>query len=854
MADRSAYDPADQVDALLHHAPVAIAFFDSEFRLLAISDPEVIAADYDPAAVVGRTLESFAPNLWGRVAETFRRVRDTGVAETGLSSSGLTPDARYERHWQGSVFPVGDGPPYGIGAIIENTTSVVQAKLAWRFLARITSVLSEPSIEIERGLQTIANAMIPTFGDLCSIAVADSPVVAFAHVDPDTATRLRTLGRRAVPTGSERAVVEAIGRKTQLIDVVTEEMAASVGFTARADPAAVTVQREVGAQSVFLVPLIFGDHILGLMSLAYTHVSERRYSDSVTTLVEQVGRRVSDYLERDRLRAEAARARERMQILARLGEMVGVELDVRSRFYTLPRILLPDLADVCAIFRVDGERVSLLNATSLNAEQDQFRNQYGPWPSRSINDDTPAAVAARTQEPVLIERFTTEAVDRIARNLQEGAIARLWGVKSLIAVPLLDSGEVRGVLALGFADSGRSYTVEDIPMAEEVGRRVSAWMANAIRFERQRATAEHLQRALLPDELPRLCTVDVAVRYVPGAVDVQVGGDWYDTVVLPDGRVMLVIGDVVGHGAHAAATMGRFRTVIEMQAITGASPGEILASANEFAHGRTDRAMATAIVAVLDPATGRCVYARAGHLPPVVHSGRTCRLIEGASGPPIGAIGNAQYSEDEFVLERGEQVLLCTDGLFERRGTLIDDRIADLVAAFEEASADVEMAADQVLDTMTASTAAVDDVALVIFARANSQTAFDLRVAPDFAELKELRATVTAWCQAGSLGAQLTDDIVLTTNELVANGIEHGGTAVYVAGRIHADHVRIEVRDSGRWRTKRRPAPGSESPRGRGTVLAENLSSRRTLHAGPNGTTVIVDFAIGTADASDSAH
>ncbi|HEX2174419.1 MAG TPA: PP2C family protein-serine/threonine phosphatase [Nocardioidaceae bacterium] len=194
-----------------------------------------------------------------------------------------------------------------------------------------------------------------------------------------------------------------------------------------------------------------------------------------------------------------------------------------------------------------------------------------------------------------------------------------------------------------------------------------------VREAEQRSAADLLQRTLLPTALPTVPGLALAARSVPGSVDHRVGGDWYDVVTLPTGEVCLVVGDVVGHDLSAASGMGQLRNALRAYALEKASPASILRRVNRAAHLMDVSDLATCICVVLDPATLVVRWASAGHLPPLLATAPGARrLLTGQPGPPLGVIGTARYPQHELQLRPGDNLLLYSDGLVERRSAPID--------------------------------------------------------------------------------------------------------------------------------------------------------------------------------------
>ena len=186
-------------------------------------------------------------------------------------------------------------------------------------------------------------------------------------------------------------------------------------------------------------------------------------------------------------------------------------------------------------------------------------------------------------------------------------------------------------------------------------------------YQREHRIAETLQRSLLPERLPPIEGLELAARYLPGARGAAIGGDWYDVLERPDGRVALVVGDVVGHGLRAAATMGQLRNAFRAYGLVESSPAEVVARINRLVMSGVEEVMATVLYLVLDRETGEVAFSAAGHPPPLVLAPDGPHFLEGGRSVPIGAADPAVFREATAMLPPGSSLLLYTDGLVERR-------------------------------------------------------------------------------------------------------------------------------------------------------------------------------------------
>jgi phosphoserine phosphatase RsbU/P len=241
-------------------------------------------------------------------------------------------------------------------------------------------------------------------------------------------------------------------------------------------------------------------------------------------------------------------------------------------------------------------------------------------------------------------------------------ILREKGIHSLLGVPLIVEGHLIGVMHVGSLHP-RQFGQNDVAILQLAAARAAPAIERAslaARLEHEHSVSTALQRSLLPKRLGSFVGATLAARYLPARE--EVGGDWYDVIELPRGRVGLVIGDVVGHGVPAASLMGRLRTALHSYAIESHGPGRTLELVDRFVQSLNEPAMATAAYAVFDPYASTVQYAAAGHLPPVVITRSGTRVIDVTPAPPLGAFPYGRCAEHEFALEREDILFLYTDG------------------------------------------------------------------------------------------------------------------------------------------------------------------------------------------------
>jgi serine phosphatase RsbU (regulator of sigma subunit)/anti-sigma regulatory factor (Ser/Thr protein kinase) len=423
-----------------------------------------------------------------------------------------------------------------------------------------------------------------------------------------------------------------------------------------------------------------------------------------------------------------------------------------------------------------------------------------------------------------------------------GAVA---GIASLVAVPLDADGRRLGVLVAASSLPER-FSEEQARLLALAGDRCARALANAAAYERERRTAAALQTGLLPQGVPALRHGQLAVRYLPALGGPAVGGDWYDAILLPGGRLGLAIGDVTGHGAEAAVLMGQLRTALRAYALEGSSPDVVVSRLNALALSLGDDAMATLVYVVLDHTLTAGSFVNAGHPPPVrITAGGSEQLLS-RSSPPVGAAAASQFEHQAFELQAGDALCLYSDGLVEERGTDFPERERELLAALGTPAA-AEVLCERALAALRPHGAADDDVALLVLQTSESGQALKSTHPAVPEELGEARAVLRGWLEA--LGASKVEisEIQLAVNEACMNVIEHAyddGTGTFgLEGHVDNQTVVLIVRDGGRWSEVR--ARG----RGRGLKLMEAMMDSVQLSFSSEGTIVVLRRTLEQAEA-----
>ncbi|MFF8846530.1 SpoIIE family protein phosphatase [Streptomyces sp. NPDC015127] len=595
-------------------------------------------------------------------------------------------------------------------------------------------------------------------------------------------------------------------------------------------------------------PLIFTEQSCRLLAAParerFVDVSAFRMEDSagrvlgVTQLVEDV--------------TDRHRARRRLALLSAAGAGIGTTLDVGTTASELAEAAVPGLADCVSVDLLEqvsrgeepapGSSGGAVRRTALHSVAPESERVMFPVGSlNTFPPHTPQGRCLSGRRPILEPSID---VAQALAGLDYPEAAEHRGVHSLMVVPLTARGLVLGCMSLWRSRLPEPFEADDLTLAGELAARAAVSIDNARRFTQQRRTALALQRRLMPRELPAHPAVVVAHRYLPAGGAAGVGGDWFDVIPLSGARVGLVIGDVVGHGINAAATMGRLRTAVHTLADLDLEPDEVLSHLDDLVTrlaGEQEPADegtpgeqvvgATCLYAVYDPVAQQCCIARAGHPPPaVVTPDGVVSVPDLPAGPPLG-LGGLPFETAELTLPEGSAIALYTNGLVEGEQHDMEDGIARLCTVLGGSGGrSLDDIAQEVVDALLPARPS-DDVALLL---ARTST-----LAPELVATWELTAEATAPSKARRLTAeQLTawglDELAFTTelivSELVTNAYRYAGGPVTLR-LIHHHRLICEVTDPSSTSPHLRRARSTDEG-GRGLLLVAQLTERwGTRHA-----------------------
>lgn len=615
-------------------------------------------------------------------------------------------------------------------------------------------------------------------------------------------------------------------------------------------PQLAAIREQSGDQAWAAGPLVAADGVIGAIALGFAQ--PQPFDTEQRELFRTVAERVAEALARATLlevagqeRARAEASERRASLLADVGAVLTGQFDSADRMQRLLDLLVPPFADMATVELVRGDRLELIAAAHADGSRREalvrLRRLRG---AESALVPSLAQVVASGRAELGVTLPEAAVADVVRAGPETAALLADLAPTSFIAVPLKARGAViAGLLLLQGEGSGRQFDEADLALAELVAGRAALALDNAILYEQQQDVVTTLQHALLPGRLPRIDGVTATARYRPGMAALDVGGDWFDLLALPAGRVGIVLGDVVGRGVEAATSMGQLRSAVAALAPYCTGPAEVLRRLDRFAAGVPGGELATVAYVDYDPATGLLRYSCAGHPPPLLAGPDGVQLLEGGRGVPLAASVQVPRREASLTLTGGATLICYSDGLVERRGTDIDSRLEQLrLAVAELAAGPLTRLCDGVLDRMVGDTPLNDDVALLCAGLQRPPADRFHRIAPaEPGILVQLRRELRVWSAHAGLDPTTTGDLLLATGEACANAIEHA----YLGDRpaeIELD-VALEdgaglvarVTDTGQWRDRAHDFPY----RGRGLTLIRATMPDVTIDRLPTGGTTV---------------
>lgn len=581
-------------------------------------------------------------------------------------------------------------------------------------LARLQSVTAAfaRALTMEEVYDTVVEQAVSATG-------AEAGVVCLFHRGSGTIELVRAVGYppehiepfRRFGVTDDVPIAEAVRTSRQvLIGPIGE---AGGGYERHRKLAAVS-----GRNASASLPLMVDDECIGALGLSFGEVQD--FDAAQRAFLGAVAAQAAAALQRTRLweaerqaRAELELAHERLTFLAEATRVTAFSLDRTEILQQACRLAVPRIADFAVAYVQEGRelrRLALAHADPATAQV--LSGLVNRLPYR-VNDDVPVSRCWRTRRVLRFSSLGEEHLTDAPGPVRE-AIGGM-GLGPSLYVPIVARKQTLGVLALAYeARRHGGYTAEDVTVATELASRIASALENARLYAREHAVAVQLQRAVLPQQLPREDGIEISVRYLPSSSGVLVGGDWYDAFRLRDGRLGLAVGDVAGHGVLAAATMGQLRNALRAYASEGAPPSTVLRRLSQLVADDGDAVFATATYGVYDLAARQLLWANAGHVPALLCSDRGTRFLNEPVDPILGVDQELEYGLGQATLEPGDMMLWYTDGLVERRGEDLDTGLKRLEAAVVAArTRPLEEICDSVVQAMVDAESQADDICLL---------------------------------------------------------------------------------------------------------------------------------------------
>jgi serine phosphatase RsbU (regulator of sigma subunit)/anti-sigma regulatory factor (Ser/Thr protein kinase) len=551
-------------------------------------------------------------------------------------------------------------------------------------------------------------------------------------------------------------------------------------------------------------------------------------------------------------------AGQRLRLRHTAAVTIGHSLDIRQTATEIADLLVPDFGALVSVDLaeavLDGdEPPRSFGGGDLHLRRTAARSSTGAWPAALLAPD--AAVPPLPDTPGIrqLQEGRTVVVERAAleRALADPSLIALVVPDkghSVAVAPMAARGRVLGVIAVWRTEPAAPFTAQDAELLSEIAAHAALSVDNARRYTREHRAAVALQRRLLPWGPLRTTAVETAGTYQPAGSGADIGGDWFDAIPLPSLRVAMVVGDVIGHGLHASATMGRLRTAVQTLADLELPPDETLTRlddlvtrlAGEAEPEHRDVVGGTCLFALYDPVTEQCSFASAGHPPPIVVTPEgKARTVHLRPGPPLGT-GGLPFETTTVRLEPGSMLALFTDGLLDDGEADVDAALRNLAERLSVCQTSRQPLQEAARSLVSARPAAGDDTALLL-ARNTPLDPDDIAqwsFPADLSAVADARAAVLERLAAWGL-----DDLAFTTelivSELVTNAMRYAGGPVGL--RLIRDTVLIcEVSDPSSTQPRLRRARTTDEG-GRGLFLVAQLSLRWGSRYTATGKTIWVE-------------
>ena len=453
------------------------------------------------------------------------------------------------------------------------------------------------------------------------------------------------------------------------------------------------------------VPIESDTRLLGVLHAGSRELGHFTVADS--EVLEILANRLAVALDRVRFVEQHRQLADISSFLAETARIMAEASDLSSALHSLAAAALPGLGDICLIDIIEEGALRRLVARHRDPGRqklvDRLRLEYPP----EISGNHPAARVVESGQVRWSAHMSDAFLRATTRDDEHFALTKALGFRSYLAVPIESDGEVVGTLTM--VSCTRSFMVRDVEFARLLAQQVGAVVGNAQRLDLVARTSHILQAALLPRGLPHVPGLAVCSRYEAASQSLEVGGDFYDLALLPDGKAWFMIGDVEGHDRGAAALMGQFRSVARMLASQGKGPADLVDELQASWKLMDFDRIATALFGQIEPSSGDLIMASAGHYPPLLIAEGVAEFLPIVPTPPLGSVDKPAVPWFG-TLETGQILLLFTDGVISERTMGVDPSMARLAQVAVQGAITIEAVCDRVVASRAEHE---DDIALL---------------------------------------------------------------------------------------------------------------------------------------------
>ena len=603
----------------------------------------------------------------------------------------------------------------------DRTGGFLSAEDSLQFLDHASEVLAR-SLDYEQTVRDVARLAVPELADWCAIDIVQPDgslrQITSKHPDPEQEEFLMELRRRFRANVRDTAGVAKVVRTGEAEHVVDTGTLPVDTVELKAEER--ELYARLGPRSYVIVPLTTRGRTIGALTLLSTREG-RHYGKRDVDFAHHLARRFALAIDNARLFDESRDARVRAEFLVRAGEILSGSMDYEETLRNVAAIAVPELADWCTVQLLD-EDGSIRQVAAAHVDPAKVRLAQELQERFPTDPETPTGSSGviRTGQTEVTPEITDELIEVAVADPELRQVVKDLGLRSTIIAPLRAHGRVFGAVTFVSAESGRRFGDEDIQLVEELARRAGTAVDNARLYTERGRIAHTLQMELLPADLPEIPFVEVAVRYRAAGELNEVGGDFYD--IFPsavEGEWMLVIGDVSGKGAEAAAVTALARYTLHAAALESSEPSELLRKLNAaLIAQRRGRDFCTACVARVTPGEDltHIRFAIAGHPPPVVMRDDGSASLLGEPGTLLGIFEDPDLYDRSVELRPGDGILLYTDGVIEagRPVTQLgEEGLAEALAAARPATAAEAVDIAETIAIETQEGPVRDDIALV---------------------------------------------------------------------------------------------------------------------------------------------